>query len=157
MIRLLTSADQAELDYWWAAQSTGPMADYFMYSNHISVPVLSSSTWEMIALGHHPRRHVGHSSPDAYLFLHLSRSWPKISASAVLMSTNPMAIVPLIRNAEAIARRHSIRYIDATVAETNERSLRLCRKILGEPWGLEPESVNYQGKMVGCYRFRHKL
>lgn len=158
MIRVLTTHDQAALDFWWNRQMLGPNANHFMYATYTQPPTIESRTWDLIALAHYPSAPMGLSSmADAYLFLHLFRNNPCLSASVILMSENPHGVRSLIKAGERVARAHGVIYIDATVAETNERSVRLTTKILGKPWGLEPESLNHCGRMVGCYRFRRKL
>lgn len=157
MIKVLTTHDQAYLDYWWSRQMVGPNANHFLYATHTRAPIIEASSWEMIALAHCKKLDFGTGDPDSYLFLHMNRNYPCLTASVILMSDNPLGIRSLIKCAERVARSHGIIYLDASVSEVNKRSLRLTTKFFGEPWGLEPESINYQGQMVGCYRFRRKL
>lgn len=82
-----------------------------------------------------------------------------LSATICLYSKTNIAAGRAILVLKEVIQRYKPFAIDSTVAKSNIKSLKITKKILGDPWGLEPNAVwnMLTGETEDCYYFRKLL
>jgi hypothetical protein len=66
------------------------------------------------------------------------RRTDELGMAISLYATNPYSAGKGVTAINEIIRRYKPRYVDSVVHASNEKSIKLNTKLLGEPWGREP-------------------
>lgn len=76
-----------------------------------------------------------------------------------LYGTNPYKVGRAFKFIEDLIRRYDPMYIETVVHASNEKSIKINKKIFGEPWGVEPKGAwnMLKGEYEDLLHFRKNL
>lgn len=109
-----------------------PYLDLYGYSDEWTV---DTSTWSMIQFGYG-------TTDRLYGYAHYRPVRSTGYATVALWSMSPIGAGRLVKALKDSIYRSSVEYVQVQVMESNMRSLALCRRIFGPPWGILPNGAH---------------
>lgn len=139
-MKLLTSRSQGELDTWYVkALADSAVAPYLSFATYWEIPQVEDTSWaSMCFLGDVTYLSISPNRDRGYAAVSMWTLDPKNNRTSSAMA---------LRFAMKAVKHENLNRVCTGVHSTNAASLRLNKRLFGEPWGVEPNSAWDREKM----------